>query len=337
MEEKIIEIAELERKFTGFASVPKGDEDTAYVFFQSKDNNKYAISTEKRKIMATELRIGKYDRIMTIYRGEFTEFYEKEIACEEEGHYFYIQITIKYYIADPEKIYLDHIYQPADEIEKCLANIEFELAEKYSFMSRHELKKELNKQVENNLKALSYLRCTFQLNVDVDESATTIIKRIQEHDITKTKADLSTIEEMTDLDNKHQLEQAKLDYERSIAELQAQIESLKVDHLGDLIRQYGSNAGNMIDHVSGKLTGAALAESINKTTKENRDNMIDTIIRLKNENIINSDTAANASVAALGLGTVGMLETKDSKEEEVQQEQERFKWNSSNTQDGDME
>ena len=79
-----------------------------------------------------------------------------------------------------------------------------------------------------------------------------------------------------------------------------------------------------------------MADSINKTTKENRDNMIDTIIRLKNENIINSDTAANASVAALGLGTVGMLETKDSKED-VHQEQERFKWNSSNTQDGDME
>ena len=337
MEEKIIEIAELERKITGFSSVPKGDEDTAYVFFQSKDNNKYAISTEKRKIMATELRIGKYDRIMTIYRGEFTEFYEKEIACEEEGHYFYVEITVKYYIADPEKIYLNHIYQPSDEIEKCLADIEFELAEKYSFMSRHELKKELDQHVKNSLSSLPYLKCTFQLNGDVDESAITIIKRIQEHEITKTEADLSTIEEMTDLDNKHQLEQTKLDYERSIAELQAQIESLKVGHLGDLIRQYGANAGNMIDHVSGKLTGAALAESINKTTKENRDNMIDTIIRLKNENIINSDTAANASVAALGLGTVGMLETKNSKEEEAQQEQERFKWNSSNTQDGDIE
>lgn len=36
MEEKIIEIAELERKFTGFASVPKGDEDTAYVFFNQR-------------------------------------------------------------------------------------------------------------------------------------------------------------------------------------------------------------------------------------------------------------------------------------------------------------
>lgn len=199
------------------------------------------------------------------------------------------------------------------------------------------MKKELDQHVKNSLSSLPYLKCTFQLNVDVDESAITIIKRIQEHEITKTEADLSTIEEMTDLDNKHQLEQTKLDYERSIAELQAQIESLKVGHLGDLIRQYGANAGNMIDHVSGKLTGAALAESINKTTKENRDNMIDTIIRLKNENIINSDTAANASVAALGLGTVGMLETKNSKEEEAQQEQERFKWNSSNTQDGDIE
>ena len=94
-----------------------------------------------------------------------------------------------------------------------------------------------------------------------------IIKELENPELTK--------EEMADLDNKHQLEQTKLDYERSIAELQAQIESLKVNHLGDLIRQYGSNAGNMIDHVSGKLTGAALADSINKTTKENRDNMIE--------------------------------------------------------------
>ena len=59
MEEKIIEINELEKKVTGFVDIPRGNENTAYVFFQSKDNNKYIISTEKRKIMAAELRMGK--------------------------------------------------------------------------------------------------------------------------------------------------------------------------------------------------------------------------------------------------------------------------------------
>ena len=68
MEDKIIEIREVEKRLTGFQEIPRGNAEVAYVFFQSKDNLKYAITTEKRKIMSAELRNGKYDRIMEIRR-----------------------------------------------------------------------------------------------------------------------------------------------------------------------------------------------------------------------------------------------------------------------------
>ena len=64
MDNKIIKIRELEKKLTKFQEIPRGNAETAYVFFQSKDNSKYAITTEKKKIMSSQLKNGKYDRIM---------------------------------------------------------------------------------------------------------------------------------------------------------------------------------------------------------------------------------------------------------------------------------
>ena len=69
MENKIVEIREIEKRWTGFQDIPRGDVENAYVFFQSKDNSKYTITTEKRKSISAELRNGKYDRIMKIRRS----------------------------------------------------------------------------------------------------------------------------------------------------------------------------------------------------------------------------------------------------------------------------
>lgn len=126
MGEKIIEISELEKTLTGFQRIPKGDVNTAYVFFQSKDNTKYIISTERKKVMTAELRLGKYDRIMTIHRGEFTEKFQREIACKENGHSFLASVDLRYFITDPQTIYLNRIHDISGEISVCLSAVEDE-------------------------------------------------------------------------------------------------------------------------------------------------------------------------------------------------------------------
>lgn len=336
MEEKIIEINELEKKVTGFVDIPRGNENTAYVFFQSKDNNKYIISTEKRKIMAAELRMGKYDRIMTVHRGEFDKVIKRTIACEEEGHSFFVEITIKYFIIDPEKIYLNHIYQVTDEIEKTLADVEFQLSEEHSFLNQASFREEITHLVKEKLDSLIYLKCSFQIKVEIDDSAKRIIDRMLEHEFKKAEADLSAVEKKMELENNHELQQIKLDNERKAAEQQALIDAVKVEHLGTLMRKYGTNAGNMLAYANNELSGAQLSEVINRTTRENRADLVNTIIRLKAEGILSKDIAAQSSVSALGMGAMGMLEMDGQEEDQAQPENAKYKWNDADTEDGEI-
>ena len=85
MDNKIIKIRELEKKLTKFQEIPRGNAETAYVFFQSKDNSKYAITTEKKKIMSSQLKNGKYDRIMEIQRGWFEKRFTKKSPARKKA------------------------------------------------------------------------------------------------------------------------------------------------------------------------------------------------------------------------------------------------------------
>lgn len=332
MNETIIEINELEKKMTGFIEIPRGNETTAYVFFQSKDNNKYLISTEKRKIMAAELRMGKYDRIMTIRRGEFTDTIKKEIACKEQEHDFFVDIYLTYYLTNPEVVYLKQIYNLTNELEKCLAGIEFELSGNYSFLAQAELRKNLHQLIKEKLNSLSYLKCSFQIKIDVDDSVKEIISRRREHEVKKADENLSAIEKKIELENNYELEQMRQDNEK-------QLKSIKINYLGELLQKYGSNAGNLISHVDGEITGTQLSEIINRTTRENREDLISTIIKLNSEGILSKDIAAQSSVSALGIESTGMLQlsTNEDEIEESIEAHNKFKWADTDGENEDLQ
>ncbi len=340
MRGKIVEIKELEKTLTGFQNVPKGDANTAYVFFQSKDNSKYVVSTEERKIMSAQLRRGKYDRIMTISRGEFMESFKKEIACEEQGHSFFARISIRYFIKDPEIIYLNHIYQMDVELGRSLSDVEIELGQIYGFRDRAGLKRDMEKLVKDKLGQLSFLQCSLQLEIDVDETAKAIIEREQEHKLIVNDADLSVIEEQVKMENSYDLEQLKLEREKEVARLQAEVQSVKVDSVGDLIRKYGINAGNMIGHVNGEITGSQLSAEIAETLRKSRSEQIEMISNLYDKRILSKDMAEEAVTKLLGTNDGGtikeLLESKEDREEE-QPETETFQWNDVETEDGTIE
>ena len=160
MEEKIVKVRELEKKITGFQEIPRGNVDVAYVFFQSKDNSKYTITTEKKKIMSAELRIGKYDRIMEIKRGKFEERIYKQIPCKENGHYFTADLKVECYVKNPEYIYLNQTYELSTELKRCFSGMEIDLGETYGYREQAALVKDLKMLVEDRLSMLSYLSCS---------------------------------------------------------------------------------------------------------------------------------------------------------------------------------
>ncbi len=342
MENEIIEIKELQKKLAGFVDIPKGDAGTAYVFFQSKDRSKYAVSTEERKIMSAQLRIGKYDRIMTIHRGEFKVFVHKQVACEETGHYFEADIEVKYFIADPEMVYKSQNYLISEQIEGSLSEVEIELGQKYGFREMAECKKGMYELIMEKLKQLPFLKCTVDLKLDVDENAKTIIQREHSHEYTSIDEDLSAVEKQTKMMNDSELEQMELEQKKKKAELEAELQTMKMDQIGNMIKKYGVNAGNMIDHVNGDMTGRELSQAIERTLRENRDAQYNIISQSYGEGMISGETAESVIASMIGTddrkNLSGLLESaQEDSQSEQKEEKSAFQWNDADGEDDKVE
>ncbi len=269
MEEKIIEISELQKRIGGFQEIPKGNEETGYVFFQSKNDMKFAVATEKKKLMAAELRMGKYDRIMKISRGRFYKVIKKNIACKEMGHWFKVEVRANYYIEDVAYIYLNKTYEVGAEIEKALARLEFELGEEFGFREKFQLKKALTEAVDSCVQKLKYLDIRYDVDIWVDETAEEIIKNELTHEINRSKDDLDAIESMAKQENNFEIRQAHLEQEEMISRKQGEIQQEKVNRLGKIFKEYGSNAGRLLDLSEGKISGESMTRDLNQDKRAN--------------------------------------------------------------------
>ncbi len=317
MKDKMIKIRELEKRLTGFQEIPRGNVDTAYVFFQSKDNSKYAITTEKKKIMSEQLRNGKYDRIMEIQRGWFDKKIYKRISCQESGHFFSAELDVGYYIAKPEYIYQKQVYSVSAELERALSRIEDVLEENYSFKNQAELSRKMRQLVESELEKFSYLEYSLGIQVDVDDSARELLDSQRRHEVAVDRIDKEAEETKRRTKNAEELRQ------------------IKMENLGRYMNQYGTNAGDLISHVDGELSGRELSEILKADKKEQAEMNFEMIMRLYKEGIIDEQNIGGVLGKILpGMEQTLVSERIGTKQDNLDREEEYeghkpFQWKNS--------
>lgn len=316
MENNIIKIRELEKKLGRFQDIPRGNAEMAYVFFQSEDNSKYSITTENRKIMSAELRNGRYDRIMEIQRGWFSKNIYKEISCKETGHFFTVDLDVGYYIADPEYIYLNRTYSISAELERVLSSIEGDFGDEYSYTKQAELSREMRQLIEKKLGELPYLKYSIGLQMDVDEGARDLLDRQIKHEIAVDRIDKEAIEERHRTRNEEELKQ------------------MKMDQMKKYIDRFGVNAGNLLSHVDGELSGRELSEIMKADRKQQTETNFEMLMRLYKEGIIN-DVNVGEMMGKILPGieqakpSEQIEEKPDSLDEEEYGEDKSFQWKKS--------
>lgn len=313
MEDNIIRVRELEKRLGRFQDIPRGNVETAYVFFQSEDNTKYSITTENRKIMSAELRDGKYDKIMEIQRGWFSKSVYIEISCKEAGHLFKAKLDVGYYISDPEYIYLNRTYSISAELGRVLSSIEGDLGNKYSYTEKAKLSREMRLLIEKKLEKLPYLKYSIGLRMDVDEGARNLLDRQIKHEIAVDRLDKEAIEERLRTQNAEELRQ------------------MKMDQMERYINRFGANAGNLISHVDGELSGRELSEIMKADRRQQTETNFEMLMRLYKEGIINDVNVGEV----VGKMLPGIEQTKpseqiaeksDSLDKEENDENKPFQW-----------
>ena len=347
MNETIVEITELQKKLTGFTDIPKGNLEIAYVFFQSKDNKKFVITTEKKKIMAAELRIGKYDRIMTIHRGEFQASFQEKVYCEEEGHWFQACLDVTYYIKEPEYIFKNQVYKLKPLLAKGFSYAVSEVRGQYGFRESAKLEDKLNEEIVKNYETLKFLSITYRLHIETDDTAKTIIDRERIHEIKETEADLTAIESKAELTNSYDLEQLRLENEKETARLKLELNKIHVSGLRELIDTYGNSAGDFLSYANGELNGENLSEKLIQRDNESKEQSFRKIMELYEKGIISDSMMEKIIVPLLSDGNKPLLQAKSEVTDEKQAEPGKttgenskthdFSWNTMDEGDGAVE
>ena len=301
MEGSIVEITELQWKLGRFPEIPKGSVETAYIFFQSKDNSKYVITTEKKKIMTAEVRSGKYDRIMKISRGHFTQNVKKEIPCAESGRYFLAEISFDYYIKDPEYIYKNSVYQIGSVLERAMKDMESDLGNSYSYQDRFRAKQAVQEWISGKAKKLTFLELEYSLNLDVDEVAKALIQRSDQHEIRMQEQDLGAIEEKGNIENKSDLEQLRLEKEKETEYLRSEISKMKIQQTGEILKQFGINGGNLISLANGEITGAELSKKMEESRRRERQDMLNMLQLLYEKGLVTEEIIENTAQSLLNI------------------------------------
>lgn len=317
MENSIVEIMEIQKTLMRFTDIPKGSVETAYVFFQSKDGSKFLITTEKKKIMAAELRSGKYDRIMKISRGHFLKNVRKEIPCKESRRYFLIDVSLDYYVKDPEYIYRNSLHQVGPILERSLGSMEFDLGDKYSFQDMPRMKQAIQEWLSVKLKKLTWLDLDYKLSVDVDKTAKELLERMDKNDVIRQQQDLAAIEEKEKIENDSELEQMQLERKKAVDFIQAEIEKAKIQRTGEILKQYGINGGNMLSYANGEISGTELAKRMADSRRQERQDMLDMLLQLHDKGLSTealSSVVANSLFSSAQLGNEEPVKLEDRNE-----------------------
>lgn len=333
MADSIVEVEALQKTFMNFTRFPQGDRTVAYVFFQSKDNKQYVVSTETHKVMAAQLRIGKYDRIMKIRRGDFHETVYKEILCSEDGHHFNVTFDITYYVGDPSYIYKNKVYQVEAELRKCLMDMEDDLGKSYSYRDRGGIRKALKEYANKAFETLKFLKIYFEFDVRADEAAEQILKVEREHEITLTKKDSKAVEDQRDIENQSDLEQLKLTRQGENERINIELKNMKAEAIGALLNQYGNNAGYIISQIDGELSGTELADKMNLSESQLRQERFNMAMQLFKEGVI-SETVIERMVPRILMSRLedaegrGEEQNRSSDEKHGKEKKpEAFQWN----------
>ena len=158
----------------------------------------------------------------------------------------------------------------------------------------------------------------------------------RKHEISRNQMDITAIEEQIKAENHFEAERNRLEYEKVIARERAEVQQIQVDSVGKLLQQYGSNAGNLLGHVNGEVSGRELSQILQADKKEQIETNVEMLLKLYREGIIDETNMNRMLTNVLPGGDMTVSGRIEEKQENQDQNSEyedaepgAFRWKDS--------
>lgn len=341
----VMEIQDYKIPRLGFKEPPTAASDIDYILYQSKNIKKYMVITEKKKALAAEIRIGKYDKLVKVNLGLYEDTIHKTVFCEEGTHEFYVDIRVGCKITDSEYVFCKNINDVLAVIRQSFDDLEYIFNNKYDFRDKSRFSQELKGYIDDKLNALTFLRVEYSYAIKLDAAAEKIIEREKQHEFIVTDKDLTAAEDNIEITNSYDLKDIEAQRQKELERKKTEILEQKAAFIGQMRALYGDNAGNIISYAEGDLKAKDLSDILRNEKIENIQMTFDIMMKLHNEGVLSDEvlekfvpSLLNSGDNLLNMNSREGLEVKKTKPEKVSGKQTSgFVWNDNSQEDEEIE
>lgn len=301
-------------KFSIFDSVPKPDNDTAYILYREGVNfDKILVITAQQPTTSSTIKAGGYNKIVEVSLA-WREFdFRKKIADKTNNFIFNIMVNLNYRISncvDVFKTKIDNLEEKIqNEIEKIIENCH----KKYDIEDQIELESDLKNKIAQKLCEITYMECRgVSVEADMDERATRIMNSALDGMVTEV-VDRNTNEQLSrKIEEEKEIKLKQLDAEKEIQKRKNALNIEKAEGIKFLEEKLGINYGAFLAYMNGEINSTEFDARVQQNRNTAMEAKLQSLKQLVEIDALPGPALERVAVKLLGEGS----EAKQSEHEQ---------------------
>lgn len=289
-------------KFSILDSVPKPDDQIAYILYRDdKPIENILVITAQRPALSSKIRMGGFNRKMTISLADKQVSLNKWIADISGNYKFSVSINITYRIKDIAFVFKQNLWNT----DVVLGNKAQELIDcthkKYDIESQIELENELRRKLATYLMELTYLEIvSSNVFVELDERAKAIIESnldtMANSIFLENEGERASIE----VEQKANLEIKKLEAQKIIEEKRGALRKEQAKNINSLREEMGEDVVTFLAYANGEINSIEFDERMQRNRNNNMMARLSVLKQLADSGILSDHALENAAIKLLG-------------------------------------
>lgn len=207
---------------------------------------------------SADVRRGKFDTMVIFSMGEQSKKVQDKVQVAGYKCYFAVTIEIRYRLANVREYYFSMSASCEKKLEQVLKDCIYMQDKEFDLHGSIDLKRELEKQIENKLQSISYL---YILNISVEVQPDDATQKLIDSDLKKMSS-IHINENDTDMEIIRNRDKIR------VQQSEKALKRVKVQQFTEMYQQFGDMASVMDDYFDGKIDGEKLYKMLRQMKVE---------------------------------------------------------------------
>jgi len=246
-------------KFGIFDKVPVAISGQSILLYRKQNGiNGSMVIDSAHPPFSADVRRGKFDTMVVFSMGEQSKKVQDKVLVAGYKCYFNVMIEIRYRLDNVREYYFTMSASCENKLEQALKDCIYTQDKEFDLHGSIDLKRELEKQIQNKLQAFSSINIS---NILVEVQPDDDTQKLINSDVEKMSS-IHINENDTDIEINRNREKIR------VQQSERELKQVKVQQFAEMYQEFGDMASVMDDYLDGKMSGMKLHEMLREKRRE---------------------------------------------------------------------